>query len=91
MEHRLELVPEHAHVSGTERTKMSMSMWFATDGGRRCPLCGKFAKAEELGFVGGAYGADGAIAHISIYGHLPGYGCNRRSQSLAICRTDEGD
>lgn len=63
--------------AGTEKPQMSMSAWLATDGGRRCPMCGKFSKADELGFVGGTYETDGIVAHISAYGHLPGYGCNR--------------
>lgn len=63
--------------AGAEKPQMGMSAWLATDGGRRCPMCGKFAKADELGFVGGTYEANGVVAHIHAYGHLPGYGCNK--------------
>lgn len=51
--------------------------WLATEGGRKCPACGKYAKADELGYTGGTIMLSGVLAHISSYGHLPGYGCNR--------------
>lgn len=56
---------------------MTMSTWLATEGGRRCPVCGRYAKARELGFTGGAVHAPGVIVRVSSYGHLPGYGCNK--------------
>lgn len=49
----------------------SFSLWLATEGLRRCPLCGRFAKAEELGSVGFVLGAVITTA----FGHLPGKGC----------------
>jgi predicted nucleic acid-binding Zn ribbon protein len=53
--------------------KMSMMAWLATEGGRKCPACGKYAKAEQLGYTG--FKTAGMI--VNSYGHLPGYGCNR--------------
>lgn len=55
------------------REPMGMMAWLSTDGGRRCPQCGKFAKPDELGSIGGRYGD----AIVSMYGHLPGRGCNK--------------
>ena len=63
----------------------SVMAWLSTEGGRKCPACGKYAKAEELGYTGGYINAGGVIAHISSYGHLEGYGCNR-PQNAALCR-----
>ena len=62
---------------------MTMSAFLATDGGRRCPQCGKFAKASELGSIGEfLYNSDGRrIGHYSAYGHLPGYGCNKEKEA----------
>ena len=60
--------------------QMTMRTWIATEGGRKCPLCGRYAKAEHLGYLGG-HMADGngkVIGHISVYGHLEGCGCNRK-------------
>lgn len=58
---------------------MSMMTWMATEGGRRCPQCGKFARRSELGPIGGTFvNADGkVVGHVSMYGHLPGFGCNK--------------
>jgi len=59
------------------KRELSMMAWLATEGGRKCPQCGRFAKADELGYTGGSYNIGGVLTHISSYGHLPGYGCNR--------------
>lgn len=56
---------------------MGMMAWIATEGGRKCPLCGRYARSEELGSLGGSFQAGGIRGHLSVYGHLPGYGCNR--------------
>jgi len=63
-------------------SELTMLGWYATEGGRKCPECGRYAKPSELGFTGGfMYDKDGnRIGHISSYGHLPGYGCNKPSQ-----------
>jgi len=61
-----------------ERKPMGMMAWLATDGGRRCPQCGKFAKPDELGSIGERYvRPDGAAVIVSMYGHLPGRGCHK--------------
>jgi hypothetical protein len=63
--------------SVTPKREMGMMAWLATEGGRKCPACGKYAKAEELGYTGGTMMMGGVLTHISSYGHLEGYGCNR--------------
>lgn len=78
-----------AHV---EDRQMSMSVWMATEGGSRCPLCGKFAKSGQLGNLsytivqptewsaiglGYTWMHKPNFIHVSAYGHLPGKGCNR--------------
>lgn len=55
------------------RPKLSMSAWLNTEGGRKCPQCGKYAKPEQLGWVG----VSGVGIVLDAYGHLPGFGCNR--------------
>ena len=54
-----------------------MMAWLATEGGRKCPQCGKYATPNQLGYTGGLYNIGGVLTHVSSYGHLPGYGCNR--------------
>jgi len=54
-----------------------MMAWYATEGGRKCPACGKYAKASELGSTGGMVEIGGFLIHISSYGHLKGHGCNK--------------
>jgi hypothetical protein len=56
---------------------MTMMTWMATEGGRKCPACGKYAKAAELGFTGFSTGT----MHVSSYGHLQGYGCNQSANA----------
>ena len=55
------------------KPKLSMMAWLSTEGGRKCPMCGRYARQDELGFIGGS----GPGYHISAYGHLPGFGCNK--------------
>ncbi len=55
---------------------LSFGVWLATEGGRKCPQCGRYAKAKELGFIGGRYCAGKIVGHITMYGHLHGFGCN---------------
>lgn len=55
------------------RKAMSMMAYLSTDGGRRCPLCGRFAKPSELGDL--SFSVPGG--RVSVYGHLPGFGCNQ--------------
>ena len=66
-----------------EKPKISFACFLATEGGRKCPQCGKYAKRDELGSIGGyLYDALGrTTGHISAYGHLPGFGCNKRQKS----------
>jgi hypothetical protein len=58
----------------TSRPKLDMMTFLATEGGRKCPNCGRYAKPEQLGWVG----LHGPGIIVDAYGHLPGFGCNRR-------------
>lgn len=60
-----------------KKPEMGMMAWLATEGGRKCPACGRYAKSSELGSTGGVYRNGRLVTHISSYGHLPGFGCNR--------------
>lgn len=60
-------------TDGSIKPKLSMMACLSTEGGRKCPMCGRYAKAEEIGFIGGSSPG----FHISAYGHLPGFGCNK--------------
>ncbi len=57
--------------------KMDMMTWYATEGGRKCPMCGRYARARDLGNLS-FYTSGSVIARISMYGHLPGKGCNKK-------------
>ena len=61
-----------------EGDKTSMMQFLATDGGRKCPLCGRYAKPGELGNLSHTFydPAGKWQGRISRYGHLPGHGCN---------------
>ena len=72
--------------SVTPKRELSMMAWMATEGGRKCPQCGKYAKEAELGYTGGLYEIGGVLTHLSSYGHLEGYGCNR-SQNKQLSNT----
>jgi hypothetical protein len=71
------------------KREMSMMAWMATEGGRKCPACGKYAKAEELGSTGGYFNDGQIVVHISSYGHLPGFGCNRSQNAASEARRGE--
>lgn len=58
----------------TPKHEMSMMTWMATEGGRKCPACGKYAKAKDLGWIG----SNTPKLCVDMYGHLPGKGCNRK-------------
>jgi hypothetical protein len=60
------------------RKQMGMMCWMATEGGRKCPQCGRYAKTETLGNLS-FYTTGIVVARISMYGHLPGYGCNKNN------------
>lgn len=49
-----------------------MMLFLATEGFRKCPICGRYAKSNELGH----YSVTSGNARIEQWGHLPGYGCN---------------
>lgn len=65
-----------------KRNEMSMGTWMATEGGRKCPMCGRYAKARDLGWIG--YNTPNLC--LDMYGHLPGKGCNRRKRSRHSAR-----
>jgi hypothetical protein len=48
--------------------------WLHTEGGRKCMNCGRYAKTEQLGWTG----IRGPGFVVDCYGHLPGFGCNKR-------------
>ena len=54
---------------------MDYKTFMSTEGGRKCPQCGRYAKPETLGNLS-FYTTGSVVARISMYGHLPGYGCN---------------
>jgi len=65
-------------VSGTNAGPdhgLDMMTWIATEGGRKCPWCGRYARASELGWRG--FRGPGLV--VDGYGHLPGYGCNKEA------------
>ena len=62
----------------SKRPEMGMMLWYATEGGRKCPMCGRYARARDLGNLS-FYTAGSVIARISMYGHLPGKGCNKKT------------
>lgn len=59
--------------------EMPLSVWLATDGGRKCPQCGRYAKRSELGSLSYFFSDETGrrVGHVSRYGHLPGRGCNK--------------
>lgn len=67
-------------TDGSIKPKLSMMAWLATEGGRKCPMCGRYAKEAELGFIGGSESG----FHISAYWHLPGFGCNKAAPIAEI-------
>lgn len=69
-----------AVTDGSIKPKLTMMAWLATEGGRKCPMCGRYAKEAELGFVG----SSGPEFHISAYGHLPGFGCNKATPNAEL-------
>ena len=64
--------PTRKKQEASKPRELTMMEFLATEGGRKCPACGKYAKKSELGFTG--FSAPGI--HVSSYGHLPGFGCN---------------
>lgn len=56
-----------------KKREMSMMTFMATEGGRKCPNCGRYAKRDELGWCG----VRGPGFIMDAYGHLPGFGCNK--------------
>ena len=65
-------------VRPRRKHEMGMMCWMATEGGRKCPQCGRYAKPETLGNLS-FYTTGSGVARISMYGHLPGHGCNKAS------------
>lgn len=71
-------------VQSTESNPMGMMLFLATEGGRKCPQCGRYAKTEELGNLSFNFGnKDGVHGRVSMYGHLPGFGCNSRKEGTS--------
>jgi len=76
-------------VCGKPDHGMDYGTFMATEGGRKCPMCGRYAKTEELGNLSFTTEIDGSWAHLSMYGHLPGYGCNGLGSGVGVTRTDQ--
>jgi hypothetical protein len=57
---------------------MSFGLFMATEGGRKCPQCGKYAKQGELGNLSRISISDGILVHVTAYGHKEGFGCNKK-------------
>jgi hypothetical protein len=66
--------------------EMSMGTWMATEGGRKCPQCGRYAKARDLGWIG----FNTPEMCLDMYGHLPGKGCNRRKRQRQSEKVSDG-
>lgn len=62
----------HAH----DDHGMNYATFMSTEGGRKCPMCGKYAKKGTVGNLSFTADIGGGWAHVSMYGHLPGHGCN---------------
>ncbi len=61
-----------------EPNTMGFMLWLATEGGSKCPQCGRYAKTEELGNLSFNFKTeDGTVGRVSMYGHLTGFGCNK--------------
>lgn len=56
---------------------MGMLTSMATEGGRKCPMCGRYAKSRELGWLG----FNSPNLCVGAYGHLPGKGCNKKKKT----------
>jgi len=63
-------------VAGKPDHGMDFGTFMATEGGRKCPQCGKYAKKGTVGNLSFIAEIGNGLAHISMYGHLPGHGCN---------------
>jgi hypothetical protein len=79
---RIALPNFKGETAASERATIKSDEWtasqiMATEGGRKCPMCGKYAKRSELGNLSFKAEFRQGWAHITMYGHLPGYGCNR--------------
>lgn len=59
-----------------EVKRMGLRMWLATEGGRKCPACGRYSKPEDLANLSFSYQTKDGFGHVSAYGHKPGRGCN---------------
>lgn len=71
---------------------LGMMAWLATEGGRKCPMCGRYAKEAELGNLSQSFrDRDGSWCHISMYGHLPGFGCNQEASNVKQHEPEPGN
>ena len=57
--------------------EMGMMQWLATEGGRKCPQCRRYAKREELGNLSFNFGDGDIRGRVSMYGHKPRTGCRK--------------
>lgn len=67
--------------AGVNADGLDFMTWMATEGGRKCPQCGRYAKTAELGNLSRFGEYRGGRVHVSVFGHLPGFGCNRVKDS----------
>lgn len=82
--------------------EMSMMQFLATEGGRKCPMCCRYARSEELGYLGARFDEPAAysvatrepthwrtVAIMDGYGHLPGFGCNKPTPAQQSAAPDQ--
>ena len=58
--------------------------WYNSEGGRRCLLCGRYGKQQEMAWLGPTCRNHGSMIVCSAkYGHLPGFGCRKNETGIS--------
>lgn len=64
-------IPDHDYMT-----------WMASEGGRKCLLCGRYGKQQEMARIGPTCCNHGSVIVCGAkYGHLPGFGCRKDEKS----------
>jgi len=71
------IVGKASDLNDASTRNVSYAQFLATHGGTRCPQCGRFAKQEELGNLSHNVQSGAGWAHVTMFGHLAGFGCNK--------------
>lgn len=66
-------MPEPILIPVKSKPQMGMMMWMATEGGRKCPQCCRYARRQDLGM----FTISEPGIRMDVFGHLPGTGCNK--------------